>query len=96
LKWHINQDRTGGKPLNKQLFKTSKEYYLMRNEPVNIVGFCSGKHHGMFIGTFSPAQKGRRRRRQKQLAKRPLTAPHIRKHPGLKFSAVQPLFLSSV
>lgn len=55
LKWHINVDRTEGKPLNKELFKKSKANYVMKNEPVDIVGFYSEKHHGVFIGTYSPA-----------------------------------------
>lgn len=55
LKWHINVDRTEGKPLTKELFKKSKANYVMKNEPVDIVGFYSEKHHGVFIGTYSPA-----------------------------------------
>lgn len=55
IKWHINVDRTGGKPVDAELFKKSKVNYVMKGEDVNIVGFYSEKHHGAFIGTYSPA-----------------------------------------
>ena len=57
LKWHINVDRTGGKPITRELFRQSKANYVMKNEEVNIVGFYSEKHHGVFIGTYAPAIK---------------------------------------
>lgn len=57
LKWHINVDRTEGKPLTRELFKKSKDNYVMKNEEVNIVGYYSEKHHGVFIGTYAPAMK---------------------------------------
>lgn len=55
LKWHINVDRTGGKPVNQELFKKSKANYVMKNQPVDIVGFYSEKHLGTFVGTYVPA-----------------------------------------
>lgn len=57
IKWHINVNRTGGKPVNQELFKKSKDNYVMKNQPVNIVGFYSEKHLGTFIGTYVPAIK---------------------------------------
>jgi acetolactate decarboxylase len=55
LRWHINVDRTGGKPITRELFRASKADYVTQNEEVNIVGFYSEKHHGVFIGTYAPA-----------------------------------------
>ena len=55
LQWHVNVNRTNGRPITKERFKQSKEYYMMENEAVSIVGFYSERHHGIFIGTFSPA-----------------------------------------
>lgn len=57
LKWHINVDRTEGKPITRELFAKSKENYVMKNEPVDIVGFYSEKHLGAFIGVYVPAIK---------------------------------------
>lgn len=59
LKWHINVDRTEGKPLTRELFKKSKANYVMNDEEVNIVGFYSEKHRGVFIGTYAPAMQGK-------------------------------------
>jgi acetolactate decarboxylase len=55
LQWHINVDRTEGKPVNAELFKKSKANYVMKSQPVDIVGFYSEKHFGAFIGTYVPA-----------------------------------------
>jgi acetolactate decarboxylase len=57
IKWHINVDRTEGKPITKELFLKSKEPYVTRNEPVDIVGFYSDHHAGVFLNQFSPAIK---------------------------------------
>ena len=57
IKWHINVDRTEGKPVNAELFKKSKDNYVMKSQPVDIVGFYSEKHLGAFIGTYVPAIK---------------------------------------
>jgi acetolactate decarboxylase len=55
LKWHINVDRTGGKPITRERFKQSKANYVTQNEEVTIVGFYSESHHGVFIATYAPA-----------------------------------------
>ncbi|MBI4753998.1 MAG: hypothetical protein HY778_00930 [Betaproteobacteria bacterium] len=57
LKWHINVDLTEGKPIDRQLFAKSKANYVMKNEPVDIVGFYSEKHPGVFISAYAPAIK---------------------------------------
>lgn len=57
LKWHINVDKTGGKPIDRDLFKKSKAHYVMKNQPVDIVGFYSEKHAGVFISAHAPAIK---------------------------------------
>lgn len=57
LKWHINVDLTEGKPIDKELFKKSKANYVLKNEPVDIVGFYSEKHPGVFISAYAPAIK---------------------------------------
>lgn len=57
LKWHINVDRTEGKPIDKELFAKSKAGYVIKNEPVDIVGFHSEKHPGVFISAYAPAIK---------------------------------------
>lgn len=54
VKWHINVNRTEGKPVNQELFVKSKEKYVERNRPVDIVGFYSEKHPGIFIGKHAP------------------------------------------
>jgi acetolactate decarboxylase len=57
IKWHINVDRTDGKPITKELFVKSKEPYLTKNEPVDIIGFYSEKHSGIFLSQYAPAIK---------------------------------------
>jgi acetolactate decarboxylase len=57
IKWHINVDRTGGKPITKELFMKSKEPFVTKNEPVDIIGFYSDHHAGVFLNQFSPAIK---------------------------------------
>jgi acetolactate decarboxylase len=57
IKWHINTDRTDGKPITKELFVKSKESYITKNEPVDIIGFYSESHHGQFISEYAPAIK---------------------------------------
>lgn len=57
LKWHINVDLTESKPITRELFAKSKANYVMKNEPVDIVGFYSEKHLGAFIGVYVPAIK---------------------------------------
>ena len=55
LKWHINVDRSQGAPITPELFARSKANYVMRNEGVDIVGFYSEQHPGVFISAFAPA-----------------------------------------
>lgn len=55
IKWHINVDRTEGKPITKELFVKSKEPYVTKNEPVDIIGFFSEKHSGVFLSQYAPA-----------------------------------------
>ena len=57
LKWHINIDRTEGKPITKELYAKSKEPFIMKGEPVDIVGFYSESHAGIFLTQFAPAIK---------------------------------------
>jgi acetolactate decarboxylase len=57
LKWHINVDLTEGKTITRELFAKSKAGYVMKNEPVDIVGFHSEKHPGQFISAYAPAIK---------------------------------------
>jgi acetolactate decarboxylase len=57
IKWHINVDRTGGKPITRELFARSKEGYVAKNEPVDIIGFYAEKHPGEFISQYAPAIK---------------------------------------
>jgi acetolactate decarboxylase len=57
IKWHINVDRTEGKPISKELFLKSKEHYVIKNEPVDIIGFYSEHHAGVFLTQFAPAIK---------------------------------------
>jgi len=57
IKWHINVDRTDGKPITRELFLKSKEPYASKNEPVDIIGFYSEKHAGVFLTQFAPAIK---------------------------------------
>lgn len=57
LKWHINVDLTEGKPIDTKLFAKSKAGYVMKNEAVDIVGFYSENHPGVFISAYAPAIK---------------------------------------
>ncbi len=57
LKWHINVDLTEGKPIDRQLFAKSKASYVLKGEPVDIVGFYSEIHQGVFISAYAPAIK---------------------------------------
>lgn len=57
IKWHINVDRTGGKPITNELFVKSKEPFNTRNEPVDIIGFYSEGHSGVFLSQYAPAIK---------------------------------------
>jgi len=55
VKWHINVDLTEGKPIDKTLFAKSKANYVARNESMDIIGFYSENHPGVFISAYAPA-----------------------------------------
>ena len=55
--WHINCDKTDNKPITRELFAKSKAIYTMKNEPVDIIGFYSERHNGIFISQYAPAIK---------------------------------------
>jgi acetolactate decarboxylase len=57
IKWHINVDRTEGKPITKELFVRSKAPFVTKNEPVDIIGFYSDHHVGVFLAEYAPAIK---------------------------------------
>ena len=57
IKWHINVDRTEGKPITNELFVKSKEPFVTKNEPVDIIGFYSEHHGGVFLTSYNPAIK---------------------------------------
>ncbi len=57
IKWHINVDRTEGKPITKELFVKSKEHFITKDEPADIIGFYSDHHGGVFIADYAPAIK---------------------------------------
>ncbi len=55
IKWHINVDRTDGKPITKELFTKSKQPFVAKNEPVDIIGFYAEHHAGVFLPSSKPA-----------------------------------------
>jgi acetolactate decarboxylase len=57
IKWHINVDRTEGQPITKELFAKSKEPFLTKVEPVDIIGFYSESHAGVFLTQYTPVIK---------------------------------------
>ncbi len=57
IKWHINVDRTEGKPITKESFAKSKQPFVTKNEPVDIIGFYSEHHAGVFLTQYTPVIK---------------------------------------
>jgi len=57
VKWHINVDRTEGKPIDSQLFAKSKASFIAVNQAMDIVGFYSEHHPGIFISVLAPGIK---------------------------------------
>jgi acetolactate decarboxylase len=57
IKWHINVDRTEGKPITKESFAKSKQPFVTKNEPVDIIGFYSEHHAGIFLTQYTPVIK---------------------------------------
>ena len=55
IKWHINVDRTEGKPITNELFMKSKEPFVTKNEPVDIIGFYAEHHAGVFLPSSNPS-----------------------------------------
>ena len=55
VKWHINVDRSEGKPITRGLFEKSKQGFVTKNEPADIVGFYAENHTGEFICHLAPA-----------------------------------------
>ncbi len=54
IKWHINVDRTEGKPITKESFFKSKQPFVTKNEPVDIIGFYAEHYDGIFLTKFTP------------------------------------------
>ncbi len=57
IKWHINTDRTGGKPITKESFMKSKQPFVTKNERVDIVGFYAEHYDGVFLTKYTPVIK---------------------------------------
>ena len=57
IKWHINVDRTEGKPITKESFAKSKRPFVTKNELVDIIGFYSEHHAGVFLTQYTPVIK---------------------------------------
>jgi hypothetical protein len=55
IRWHINVDRTEGRPITAELFAKSKASLVVRGESVEIIGFYSERHPGIFISRHAPA-----------------------------------------
>jgi acetolactate decarboxylase len=55
VKWHVNVDRSEGKPITPERFAQSKASYVMKGEPVDVIGFYSERHPGVFITPYTPA-----------------------------------------
>ncbi|HXX53241.1 MAG TPA: acetolactate decarboxylase, partial [Thermodesulfovibrionales bacterium] len=54
IRWHVNVDRTDGKPITKELFAKSKQPFVTKNTPVDIVGFYAEHHAGVFLPSSNP------------------------------------------
>ncbi len=57
IKWHINVDRTEGKPITKESFFKSKQPFTTKNEPVDIIGFYAEHYDGIFLTKYTPVIK---------------------------------------
>jgi acetolactate decarboxylase len=57
IKWHINVDRTEGKPITEELFAKSKQPFTTKNEPVDVIGFYSEHHAGVFLPKYTSVIK---------------------------------------
>jgi acetolactate decarboxylase len=57
IKWHINVDRTEGKPITKESFYKSKQPFVTKNEPVDIIGFYAEHRDGIFLPKYTSVIK---------------------------------------
>jgi len=57
ISWHINVDRTEGKPITKESFYKSKQPFMTRNEPVDIIGFYAEHRDGIFLPKYTSVIK---------------------------------------
>lgn len=57
IQWHVNVDRTDGKPITKESFARSKQPFTIKNESVDIIGFYSEHHAGVFLTKYTPVIK---------------------------------------
>jgi acetolactate decarboxylase len=57
IKWHINVDRTEGKPITKELFFKSKQPFTTKSERVDIIGFYAEHYDGIFLTKYTPVIK---------------------------------------
>jgi len=55
IKWHINVDRSEGKPITQELFAKSKASHVTRGEQLDVIGFYSEHRSGVFISPYTPA-----------------------------------------
>src|SRR4030095_5129073 len=55
LRCDITVDRTEGQLITPALFANSKASYVLTNEAVDVVGFYSEGHPGVFISQYAPA-----------------------------------------
>jgi acetolactate decarboxylase len=53
LEWHVNVDRTDGQPIDQRRFERSKERFQETDLMVEILGFHSTAHAGVFIKNSS-------------------------------------------
>lgn len=47
--WHINVDRTDGQLITRELFRESKQKYMLRGERVDVFGVHSERHGGILM-----------------------------------------------
>ncbi len=57
LKWHVNLDLSEGRPITSEIYAKSKANFVLKNQAVDIVGFYSENHPGVFISALAPAIK---------------------------------------
>ena len=55
IDWHINVDKSEGKPITQELYTKSKANYVIKGEQVDMIGFYSEHHSGIFITKYTPA-----------------------------------------